>query len=151
MLSAVTRSNWIRPSVLAVYLVAWTLLLVIPDPLETLGLKPVVSADELEEFVGPVSYGVHVAGYFILGALIASLEIRDAPRWLTAGLWLGGVAHGALTEFVQSFVPSREGDLWDFAADVAGVLLGALIGRWVFGPPGKKLTERPQTETRNAS
>lgn len=131
MLLSANHWRWIGPLALCFYLVAWTFLLVTPEPLETLGLRRVVAADELQEFVGPASYAVHVSGYLILGALVCSLDMRGGPRWLIAVLWSGGLAHGGLTEFVQSFIPTRSADLWDFAADTAGMLLGALVWRWM--------------------
>ena len=136
VLRSATAWRFWGPLVLGLYLAAWTFLLVTPEPLETLGLRRVVETTQLKEIFEPVSYAVHVTGYLILGAIVSSLEIRGRPRWLSAVLWLAGVAHGGLTEIIQSFIPTRSADLWDFAADTAGMLLGALVWRWIAAKRG---------------
>jgi VanZ family protein len=54
------------------------------------------------------------------------VELRNLP-WVAAGL----LGYGVLIEFAQSFVPYRQADGFDVAADVAGILLG-----WVLSAAG---------------
>ncbi len=72
---------------------------------------------------------VHAGVYALLAALVA--------RWLLAGgasarraLWGAIVAaslYGALDEWHQSFIPGRDPDPCDWAADTAGAVLGAAV------------------------
>jgi len=72
---------------------------------------------------------IHFTEYGIFGFLggLAYLETR---RGLVL-LLLFGAAFAGLDEFWQSFVPGRDSDLYDFWADQAGHVLGALIGYWM--------------------
>jgi VanZ family protein len=50
-----------------------------------------------------------------------------APMWvLLAGVVLATV-YGAVGEFHQQFVPTRECDVWDMAANGAGAVLAAVL------------------------
>lgn len=72
---------------------------------------------------------VHAA---LFAALAATTWWRFAAH--RAGL-VAVVVYGALSEIIQSvLLPSRDGDIRDFSADVAGALLGWLLVR--------RLTER---------
>jgi VanZ family protein len=73
----------------------------------------------------------HLIAYAVWGGLF-SMALR--ATWPGLGLrsgillvLLGGVLYGASDEFHQSFVPTRQADLADLAADAAGALLGAVI------------------------
>jgi len=45
---------------------------------------------------------------------------------------MGGAGFAAFDEFHQRFVPGREASLWDWVADLAGLLVGSLIfGRFM--------------------
>lgn len=72
---------------------------------------------------------IHFTEYGIFGFLggLAYLETR---RGLVL-LLVFGAAFAGLDEFWQSFVPGRNSDLYDFWADQAGHVLGALIGFWM--------------------
>jgi len=71
----------------------------------------------------------HIAGYATLAGLTCALPI-------SARLWLGALAllsvHGFLTEFIQTFVPKRTGQLSDVGLDHLGVLLGLGVA-WFCG------------------
>lgn len=75
-----------------------------------------------------VSNAVHLAGYAYLSALAGFLAL--GPRG-ELGLRLALVAHGALTEYLQSRVEGRYGSAEDAAIDAAGVILGwASVRLW---------------------
>jgi hypothetical protein len=63
----------------------------------------------------------HVGGYAALAALACTLSIREGLR-LAALAVLS--AHGFLTEFIQTFVPKRTGELSDVGLDHLGILFG---------------------------
>lgn len=68
----------------------------------------------------------HAAAFAALG-LVGVLALRPAGGGLA---WLLGLlaALGALIEWLQSFVPSRQADFGDLVADVAGALVGVMLG-----------------------
>jgi hypothetical protein len=66
----------------------------------------------------------HVAGYASLACLACALPISER-------LWVGALAllsaHGFLTEFIQTVVPKRTGQLSDVGLDHLGILLGLSV------------------------
>ncbi len=50
------------------------------------------------------------------------------------------LAHGALVEVAQSMTTHRMGDIWDWLADAAGVLLALLIYRHILRPITRRWT-----------
>lgn len=49
-------------------------------------------------------------------------------KWLWAGVF---VVYAGLSEVIQyAFVPGRDGDIFDFTADVAGIAVALLALRW---------------------
>ena len=66
----------------------------------------------------------HVGGYAALAGLTCALPISE-------GLWVGALVllsgHGFLTEFIQTFVPKRTGQLSDVGLDHLGILLGLSV------------------------
>ena len=73
----------------------------------------------------------HLIAYAVWGGLF-SMALR--ATWPGLGFrsgvllaLLGGVLYGASDEFHQSFVPTRQADLADLAADAVGALLGAVL------------------------
>ncbi|MBN9103482.1 MAG: VanZ family protein [Propionibacteriaceae bacterium] len=49
-------------------------------------------------------------------------------KWLWAGVF---VVYAALSEIIQyAFVPGRDGDIFDFTADVVGIAIALLALRW---------------------
>lgn len=73
---------------------------------------------------------VHL-GWFSLLALFAYRAGREAEGWsrsrTVTTLLLAAAAWGASDEWHQSFVPGRAVEAADFAADVAGTALGAVV------------------------
>lgn len=63
------------------------------------------------------------AGLFLVQAWLLCRAGPRTPAWAGACLVLA-VLYGALTEAVQGFLPGRDGDLGDLAADAVGALAG---------------------------
>lgn len=79
-----------------------------------------------------VDKGIHAAEYGVFGLLAARTVDLLGSRGpgLAAGMAvLLGACYGASDEFHQRFVPGRDCDGWDLAADVVGSALGGLA--WV--------------------
>ena len=73
---------------------------------------------------GTLAPGVDVPDALLHGLAYAALALAAAvarPRPAPLGAFL--VAHGALTECLQAFVPGRTPNWGDWMADVAGTLL----------------------------
>jgi VanZ family protein len=76
----------------------------------------------------------HGAEYALLGLLLVFGLARDPAtrglrRLLAVVIAAAGIAvFGGLDEWHQSWVPGREASVWDWAADVAGGALGAVLG-----------------------
>jgi VanZ family protein len=68
---------------------------------------------------------LHLGAYLTLMALPAMHE----NRLVTALLAVGTVALGLLLEYGQRYVPGRSWEVWDMAADTAGVLCGLVAAR----------------------
>ena len=73
---------------------------------------------------------LHVAEYFVLGALIARAFMLGPPR-LSPGIAfaiavVAGAAFGGLDELYQSTTPGRHATPWDSLADAVGASAGAL-------------------------
>jgi len=73
----------------------------------------------------------HLVEYGVLGLLLARAVARTRPgaaggRVVLAAALLGA-AYGATDEPHQAFVPEREPEWGDLAADAAGALLGAAL------------------------
>jgi VanZ family protein len=89
---------------------------------------------------GPGDFGIEIpqfdklehAGYFCLMGVLALRAARFGERWTArttiALVVLGGFLVGALDEFHQSFIPARDADLLDVAADTLGAGFAALAG-----------------------
>ena len=72
------------------------------------------------------------AAYFFLTGVLAVRAARFGERWsrgkTATFLLLGAVLWGCSDEIHQSFVPSRDVEIGDVLADVAGVALAAGVG-----------------------
>jgi VanZ family protein len=102
-------------------------------------LFPNISEARLNAVVTAVRKGAHVTEYAILGLLLwraLRKPARSDPRpwsWRAAGGGVGLVAlYAASDEIHQTFVPSRQGSVWDVLIDTTGAVLGLLL-LWAFG------------------
>ncbi|MBX7105633.1 MAG: VanZ family protein [Gemmataceae bacterium] len=86
----------------------------------------------------PLGKVLHVVSYF---ALAASAGWLPATRRTRHAILLGLVAHGAITEIGQLFVPDRDGTVRDFLIDSASTAGGWLLTRpWWPGDSGARST-----------
>jgi VanZ family protein len=90
--------------------------------------------EALPSFMGGISDKVlHLIEYGVLGALCYRAFRRAAGEWgARHALWLAiltATMYGVSDELHQIFVPPREADLWDLAADAGGAALAAVGGR----------------------
>jgi VanZ family protein len=82
---------------------------------------------ELERFAELNDKVVHALLYSTLGMTLAWARRASSRTPAHFALLLAGYAYGALDELHQGFVPGRNPDVMDFAADVVGVTLGYLL------------------------
>ncbi len=69
---------------------------------------------------------LHAGAYFVLGALLLAAIART--RWAARAIVLAALvatAYGATDEWHQSYVPNRDADPFDLAADGVGAVAGA--------------------------
>jgi len=104
-------------------------------------LLPRLSDEAIHAVVAAIRKGAHLTEYAVL-ALLLWRALRkpaepNAPawRWSEAALALALAAlYAASDEFHQTFVPSRQGSVWDVLLDTAGAAIGLLclwaVGRW---------------------
>jgi len=82
---------------------------------------------------------------FTLSLLIALHKQNRYRRWRTNARFIAllvGVLYGALIEYLQGTVfVTRNGELPDFMADVAGCLIGIVVFRVVYGKQHAKKVE----------
>jgi VanZ family protein len=117
---------WARWGAWLAALAAWTVALLTPQPVEV-GRRVLP-----EGTLFPAAKVLHVGAYAFLAATAAWLRLARRGRWLLPAAL---VLHGAATEWLQTFVPPREGSLRDVALDGLGVAIGlALTWPWWRGP-----------------
>ena len=121
-----TKSRIIVRVAFWAYASVWTVLLLVPEPGKLVVLRSVMPKSVVRD-AGSWDKLIHASGYFALGGLSlaaygAGVEI-GRWRWLAAAC----IAHGALTEVGQTFVPPRRGEVADWLADSAGVTLATLL------------------------
>ncbi len=69
---------------------------------------------------------LHAGAYAVLGALVLGALARPRIAWRAIALAaFFTTAYGATDEWHQSYVPNREADPGDLAADAAGAVAGA--------------------------
>ena len=64
---------------------------------------------------------LHLGEYGVLSCLCMLAGLHPWPAWTAAS------AYGALDEIHQRFVPGRDGNGWDWAADAAGAFLASAM------------------------
>jgi hypothetical protein len=73
-----------------------------------------------------LGYGAHATAYMLMSAVMLGL-VRPR-RWCSAGLLLLGIAaHGVLTEAAQFWIPARDCDPLDLAANLAGITVVSVV------------------------
>lgn len=88
---------------------------------------------------------LHFGGYALLGALLSHGGARrGVSPWL---LVLAGALYGISDEFHQSFVPGRDVDVFDWAADCLGTAAGVFTHRRFILP---RLTRRGTSSAHGA-
>ena len=114
-----TRAYW---AIWVVGLLIWTYLLVVPTWL----LPPWLRATAASSVGGfRVQKLGHSGVYALLTAYPFLLPVGRRHWKVTTAVM---AAHGCATELIQTFVPTRSGELMDVAIDWFGVLIGLLIG-----------------------
>jgi len=102
-------------------------------------LFPNVSSEAVNSIVFAVRKAAHVTEYALL-ALLIWRAVRKPVRPDLRG-WSGAqarlalilvVLYAATDELHQTFVPSRQGSVWDVLLDASGAALGLLL-LWAFG------------------
>ena len=113
-----------RSFVWIVYFVCLTTLLVMPGTVQDqLPLGEFVLTNKTL-----FAKSVHIALYAIFAVLTGSLRV--SPSWRLPLLFFV-MAHGAATEFLQQFVPERNGSVSDVLFDHLGIALGLLVSwKW---------------------
>ena len=121
------RSSWQHSSRIIGPIVRW--------------LFPQLSQRTVDDIVFVVRKCAHVTEYAIFAMLLwraIRKPVRQDPRpWKGSearfGLFLAAL-YSATDEFHQTFVPNRQGSVWDVLVDTTGAALGLLflwcIGRW---------------------
>ncbi len=66
----------------------------------------------------------HFIEYAILGRMLRYWSRRRQPQFIA-----GGVGLAAVDELHQGLIPGRQVSEWDFMADLAGLIVGYLVGR----------------------
>ena len=108
-----TTARWSHP-VLVCYVVVMLAMFLLPMP-----AAPLVEASHLDKLV-------HF-GIFAVFALLFRMD-RRGTAWRT--LFIAAAFAGAI-ELVQSMLPYRDGDWWDFVAGAAGAGLGTILQPWI--------------------
>lgn len=120
-LESLMRHSAVRRTVLAAYVTAMAVSLLIPLP-------------DPPSFV-PSNFdkAVH-AGMFLGFAALAAWNMRGG--WVGRMLMALGIAAlvAALVELIQAPLPYRSCDPVDFLTGVAGAVLGAVVGAWLTHP-----------------
>ncbi len=70
----------------------------------------------------------HTAAFAAL-AVVAVLAGSAQRVWMRVALPL--LAYGLFIEAVQTWLPSRDGDIVDLLADAGGIVLGLILVRWL--------------------
>jgi len=74
---------------------------------------------------------VHAFLFGVLAYILFSAFKASGMALPYLGIFLASsVAYGALSEIIQGFIPGRRADVWDFVADVLGVVSGT-VAAWL--------------------
>jgi VanZ family protein len=119
-------------------LIVWTGLLLTPGDW---------LVDQSKHQTGTLGIGklLHVGFYFMLAALTGWLRLAKNWRLLLIPILM---LHGGLTEWLQTFVPYREGAWRDVGLDSLSVLAGFLV-TWPKWPASSASDEHSRSATRS--
>ena len=76
---------------------------------------------------------IHFGEYGLFGFLVAramNTRVTSSGRIFLSTLLLGGL-FGMLDEIYQSIIPGRDSSVYDWIADVTGILLGSWVYLWL--------------------
>ena len=102
-------------------MVGWSVIILFftlsPNPLDSQSFFDIPHLDKL----------AHFSMFTVLGGILvhAFWPIKQAVKWLWAFSYCLSLA--TCTEFFQTFIPSRSGDLNDFLANLGGIIVGSTI------------------------
>jgi hypothetical protein len=114
-------NRWWRPAVWIVFVTAWTIMLLVPVPDDL-----PVSLTGRDRFF--VSKGVHVAAFAVLTIMAGWLH--TGFRWRLFLLFFL-MAHAAVTEWLQTKLSYRTGQVSDVVLDHCGIAIGLLLSwKW---------------------
>jgi VanZ family protein len=120
-----TKVRWL---IWWLYVAAWSTALLVPMPA---GSEWKINDINVKFLFAKT---VHVSAYAVWAILSAWLLVPRHLRWfLLAGMAL----HAPATEFLQTFVPGRTGNLRDVALDLIGICLGCLLSWRLWRAPHK--------------
>jgi VanZ family protein len=105
---------------------AWLIVIFMGSSIGTLPSVDRGTLDQLMHWVG------HLSEYAILALLLLrALKNGQAFGWREIVLTLIVAAvYGLSDEWHQTFVKGRNGELWTVGLDMAGALIGVVIGLW---------------------
>jgi len=132
-----TRSTAsLRWFVWCVFLLLWSVALLIPDPFDPFQ-RYVLGGQELSEQTSfLMAKTLHISAYAAAAILTGWLRVPGNWRWALLAFWS---FHAAATEVGQRFVPGRHGSLRDVGLDHLGLLIGVVISwRWWRSNPEAK-------------
>ncbi len=108
-------------------LLAWVAGMIVASSLPGSALPQLVSFWQWDKFA-------HGMEFLVLTVLLFRYFIfarNSSPAEALRNCLLVGIAYAALDELHQRFIPLRECSVYDFMADSAGILLGA-IAAWLY-------------------
>src|SRR5262245_6714712 len=88
-----------------------------------------LDAEVPEEAHFGVSKAIHLTAYLTLTLLLAGMDLPRGAFW---GLVVFLALHADVTEYLQTFIPSRTGTPRDILIDHIGILLGVALTWWVW-------------------
>jgi VanZ family protein len=94
-------------------------------------------------WIGRQPFGDKIAHFVLIGTITFLLDHALAGRRVTIGRWRVGLALllvavvMTIEEFSQLWIPGRDFELGDLAANYAGIAVAALAARWI-GPAGSQ-------------
>jgi VanZ family protein len=75
---------------------------------------------------------VHWGMFFILGLFLVALKFKKQKNIYTVMLYTFAVSYGGIIEIIQTlFIYSRNGDIIDWIADIAGIFSAVLIFKYI--------------------